>query len=203
MKGSVCACVCVCCTLKRSVPLISVCAVWMPYGSAYLVLSRFGNPSRLKPGRKSIGVVESIREPPAGMLTTWTTSSHTHTHTDYSTAITENKFTEKTLCLLIVIVIWSSEASVPGCLGGRWRGWWCWGGRRTDSSWTCSGEDYLNTQEQEDLRRTSCTTPPERHRQVTFSMMNQQTVPGSLSSITAICEMFVSRDSQQFNINSQ
>lgn len=73
-----CACVCVCarCTLKRSVPLMSVCAVSMPYGSAYLVLSRFGKPSRLKPGKQSMGVVESIRAPPAGILTTWT---HTHT----------------------------------------------------------------------------------------------------------------------------
>lgn len=49
---------------------MSVCAVWMPYGSAYFVLSRFGNPSRLKPGKKSIGVVESIREPPGGTFIT-------------------------------------------------------------------------------------------------------------------------------------
>lgn len=61
------------CTLKRRVPLMSVCAVWMPYASAYLVLSRLGNPSRLKPGKKSIAVAESIRVPPAGMLTTLNT----------------------------------------------------------------------------------------------------------------------------------
>lgn len=73
-----CVHVCLCCTLNLRVPLISVCAVWIPYSSVYFVLSRFGNPSRLKPGKQSIGMVESMRAPPAGMLTNWT---HIHKHT--------------------------------------------------------------------------------------------------------------------------
>lgn len=76
-------CVCVCVrTLKRNVPRMSVCAVSMPYGSAYLVLSRFGKPSRLKPGKQSMAMVDSIKAPPAGILTTWTrrlTGSGPHT----------------------------------------------------------------------------------------------------------------------------
>lgn len=57
-------------TLKRRVPLISVCADSIPYGWAYLVLSRLGKHSRLKPGMKSMGFVTSRRAPPGGTLTT-------------------------------------------------------------------------------------------------------------------------------------
>ncbi|KAF3855285.1 hypothetical protein F7725_023340 [Dissostichus mawsoni] len=60
----------------RSVPLISVCALWIPYDSAYMVLSRLGNPSRLNPGKKSLeedggadGVQKDSVRTPAELVT--------------------------------------------------------------------------------------------------------------------------------------
>lgn len=43
-----------------------------------MLLSRLGKPSRLNPGKKSMGVAARIKAPPAGMLTSCT---HTHTET--------------------------------------------------------------------------------------------------------------------------
>lgn len=66
---------------------MSVWADSMPYCSEYLVLSRLGKPSRLKPGRKSMGEVDSIRVPPAGMLTTWEQRMKLPQNTDLRSAL--------------------------------------------------------------------------------------------------------------------
>ena len=50
-------------TLNLSVPLTSVWASVIPYSSAYGMESRLGKPSRLSPGRKSMGLVTSNRAP--------------------------------------------------------------------------------------------------------------------------------------------
>lgn len=70
-------------TLKRRVPLINVCADSIPYGWAYLVLSRLGKPSRLKPGMKSMGFVTSRRAPPGGTLTTWAAKDEQFSELDF------------------------------------------------------------------------------------------------------------------------
>lgn len=58
----------------------------------------------------------------------------------------------------------------PDCLSDRWLDWWCWAGRRTDSSWTYNAEGCLSTLGQEDHHKKSCTIPPVKKQWLKFGV---------------------------------